>query len=92
MIAKHLKIILEDINNFVRLELALNSWSYSIDELVKSFSKLGIILQSLSCLTNEILSVICTACIHHSVVVCLSLKVYHGICGLQTNFQLFSCK
>ena len=82
MIAKHLEIVLEDINNFVRLELALNSWSNSIDELVKSLSKLGIILQSFSCLTNEILSVICTARIHHSVIVCLSLKVNHGIRGL----------
>ena len=58
IIAKHLKIILKDINNFVRLELALNSWSNSIDECIKSFSKLRVILKGLNCLPDEILCVI----------------------------------
>ena len=82
IIAKHLEIILKDIDNFVRLELALNSWSHSINEGIKSFSKFRVILQGLCRLLDEILSIINTACIDHSVIVCLCLQVNHAICGL----------
>ena len=44
VIAKHFKIILKDINNFVGLELALNSCRHSIDECIKPFWKLRVIL------------------------------------------------
>ena len=80
--AKHLEIILKDINDFVRLQLALNSWSHSINEGIKSFTKFGVILKGLCRLSNEILSIVRTCCIDHSIVVCLCLQVYHAISGL----------
>ena len=92
IIAKHFKIILKDINNFVRLELALNSWSNSINECIKPLSKFRVILKGLSCFLDEILCVIYTRRIDHSVIICLRLQVYHAICGLETDFELLSRK
>ena len=82
IITEHLKIVLKHIDDLIGLELALNSRSHSIDESIKSFSKLCIILQSFCRLPDEILSVICTARIHTSVIICLCLEVDHAIGGL----------
>jgi len=92
IITELIKIVLEDIDDFVRLKLALNSRSNSINEGIKFLAELCIILQSLSGLANEILGIVRCDSIDASVVVGLSLCVDHSTGGLETNLKLFALK
>ena len=92
IISQLLEIILEHINDFVGLKLALNARRHAVDEIVKLLSKLFIIAKRIGSLTNEILSVIAGDRIDTSIIIGLRLNIDHAMSGLQTNFELFSVK
>ena len=58
LIAQSLEIILEDIDDFIGLQLTLDTRGNSVDESIQALSKLLIVLKSLSGLTNEILRIV----------------------------------
>lgn len=58
LVTKLLKVVLEHIDDFVGLKLALNSGRYSVNEGIQAFPKLQVCLESFGCLTVEILSIV----------------------------------
>ena len=87
LVTQLFKVVLEDINDFIGLQLALNSRRHSIDESIQAFPQLSVIFKRLSCLSVEVLRVIRCRGINASIVVSLSLNVDHGIGCLQADFK-----
>ena len=58
LVTKLLEVILEHIDDFVGLELALNSGCHSVNEGIQAFPKLQVRLESFGCLTVEILGIV----------------------------------
>ena len=92
IIAELVKIVLENIDDFVRLKLALNSCRNSVDEGIKFLAKLGVVFQRLSRLANEILGIVRCDSVDRSVVVGLSLCVDHSSRRLEADLKLFALK
>mmetsp|Transcript_47835 Transcript_47835/g.63237 ORF Transcript_47835/g.63237 Transcript_47835/m.63237 type:complete len:261 (-) Transcript_47835:19-801(-) len=90
VVAKLLKVVLEDVNDFIRLELALNTWRNAVDESIELLGQLVVVAQGFSRLPNEVLSVVRSDSVHTSVVVGLRLLIDHSVGGLQANLELFA--
>ena len=90
LITELLKVILENIDNFVGLQLALHSGRHLVNEGVQALSQLGVVLQRLGSLSNEVLRVVVGNSIDRAVVVGLRLEVDHLPGRLETNLQLFA--
>ena len=90
LIAQGLEIILEDIDDFIGLQLTLDTRGNSVDESIQALSKLLIVLKSLSGLTNEILRIVVRDSVNTSIVVCLSLNVDHTVGCLEADLKLFA--
>ena len=89
VITQLLEIVLEDIDDFVGLKLALNARRHAVNEIIKLLRELLIITKCIGSLTDEILRVVAGDRIDASVVVGLRLNVDHAVSGLQTDFKLF---
>ncbi len=79
LIAQLFKVILEHIDDFIWLELLLNSGSDAIDECIEAFREFGIIFDVLCSLANKILSIVCCNGVDTTIVVGLRLVVYHAM-------------
>ena len=79
LIAQLFKVILEHIDDFVWLELLLNSGSDAIDKCIEAFREFGIIFEGLCSRANEILSIVCCNRVDTTIVVGLRLVVYHAM-------------
>ena len=89
IISQFLEIILEHIDDFVGLKLALNARRHAVNEIIKLLRELLIITKCIGSLTDEILRVVAGDRIDASIVVGLRLHVDHAVSGLQTDFKLF---
>ena len=89
VITQLLEIVLEDIDDFVGLKLALNARRHAVNEIIKLLRELLIITKCIGSLTDEILRVVAGDRIDASVVVGLRLNVDHAVSGLQSDFKLF---
>ncbi len=87
-ICQHFKIILKDINDFIRLQSFLNSKSYSINEFIKFFFHLIIALE-VTHLSDEIVSIVLTSFVYTSSKVGLSLNSFDLTSGLEAHFKHF---
>ena len=87
-VSKLLEIVLEDVDNFIGLQLTLNSRRHSVNEAIEALAQLHIVLQGLGSLSDEVLSIIVGDSVDGSVEVRLRLDVDHFVRGLQANFQL----
>ena len=57
-VAQLLKVVLEDVDNFVGLQLALHARRHTIDESIEALAQTLVVLEGLSGLTNEIFGII----------------------------------
>lgn len=87
-VSQHFKVVLEHVDQLVRLEGFLDSIGDTVDKLLESFGCVGIAsLCLLLHLLKEVLRVVLNYFIHQTVVRCLSLKALHLISGLQTDLE-----
>lgn len=73
-IAKHLKIVLEHINEFVRLECFFNSKGNFINELFHPFLHVLVLRGNFIHFVDEIVGIVLSCSVYHSVDICLRLK------------------
>jgi len=84
-ICKHFKIILKDINDFIRLQSFFDSESYSINEFIKFLFHLIITLE-VTHLSNEVVSIVLTSFVYTSSKVGLSLDSFDLTSSLKAHF------
>ena len=90
IVSKHLKVKLEDINDFVRLKCLFDTVCNSIDELIKFLVHFAV-FQSVSLhFVDEITGLILHLGVNASIVVGLGLECLHLVCCLQANLKLLS--
>ena len=90
IITKLVEVVLEHIDDFVGLQLALNARRHTVNEVVQFLAESFVVFQSVGRLTDEVLRVVARDRIHTSVVVGLGLNVNHFVSGLETDFELLS--
>lgn len=88
-ITKHLEIVLENIDQFIRGQSAFDGVGDSVDKPLKFVLEIGLFLGVLSNLLNEVICMVLTGCIHHSVKISLCAKCLHLVGSLQSNFEHF---
>ena len=84
-ICKHFKIILKDIDDFIRLQSFFDSESYSINEFIKFLFHLIITLE-VTHLSNEVVSIVLTSFVYTSSKVGLSLDSFDLTSCLKAHF------
>ena len=98
IISKHLKIILEHINDLIRLEGLLNSECHTINKFIKFFfellGSLGFFFSHLASLwllgtANEVIWVVLNSLVNTSPEIGLSVDLLHLVSSLQTHVQNF---
>ena len=90
IVTQLLEIVLEHIDDFVRLKLALNAWRNTIDESVELLRQFSIFLEGVLCAADEVLRIVRGDLVNTSVVVCLRLAVDHLIGGLEADFKFLA--
>ena len=88
IITKLVEIVLEHIDDFVGLQLALNARRHTVDEVIQLLAESLVVFQGVGCLTDEVLRIVAGDSIHTSVIVGLSLNVDHFVSCLKTDFEL----
>jgi hypothetical protein len=86
-ITKHFEIVLEHIDDFIRLESLFHSVLNAVDELVQLFINVAATSRLFSNLVDEVFWIVLDARIYGSIEVGLSLKSLDWICCLKTHLE-----
>ncbi len=85
--AKHLKVVLEHIDNLIGLEGLLNAEAHAVNEFVKLIVNCSAAARLLLDLVNEVTWLVLDAGVHRSIEVGLRVKSPHLICSLEAHLQ-----